>query len=172
MNGDNSTTLQQLFGKNRSPYESGSASDGIDDSSDMTGPDFSAPYKPAGASRGKGLTSLWIYFHAEERQQHKRRKRQLQYRNLDDDDAESGFLDDGTGFSLVFTGQKRHRLIVKGRGGPKLEEIYDRITLHRIPWIRSIEPGRDFGADGEAVITSIRIELIQEEEIQGFMQLK
>ena len=171
MNGDDST-FRQLFGKSRHPQESGTGSEDNDGSSDLTGPDFSAPYKPAGASRGKGLTSLWVYFNAEERKQHKRRKRQFQFRNLDDDDADSGFLDDGTGFSLVFSGQKRHRLIVKGRGGPKLEEIYDRITLHRTPWIRSLDPGRDFGADGEAVITSIRIELLQDEEIQGFTQLK
>ncbi len=51
------------------------------------------------------------------------------------------------------------RVTIRGR---QLEEGYDLIVAHRMPWIRCVD--RDFGQGDGQVITSVEIEAVQEEE--------
>ncbi len=51
------------------------------------------------------------------------------------------------------------RVTVRGR---QLEEGYDLIISHRMPWLRCVD--RDFAGDGEAIITAIVIEPVKEAE--------
>ncbi len=128
-------------------------------------PDLKGPYRAFGHPRTEALRSLFIYFNADEQKRYAKRKVQIQYEHLDSDDPESeGFAADGKSFSFVVaTGRGFLRYTVHGWD---LEEGYDQITFHRMPWIRSFD--RDFRkADGQAdgpVITGIEIEPVEEAE--------
>jgi hypothetical protein len=126
-------------------------------------PDFSKPYRAFGHPRTQPLRSLFLYFNAAERKRYGKKKIQIQYEHLDSDDPQSeGFAEDGKSFSFVVsTGRGFLRYTVHGWD---LEEGYDLITFHRMPWLRCID--RDFRkGDGSAdgpVITSIDIEAVEE----------
>jgi hypothetical protein len=126
-------------------------------------PDFSKPYRAFGHPRTHALRSLFLYFNAAERQLYGRKKIQIQYEHLDSDDPSSeGFAADGQSFSIVVSGaRKMLRITVRGR---ELEEGYDYITFHRMPWMRSMERGRDFGQVEGPVITGFEIEPVEEAE--------
>jgi len=133
---------------------------------DDAGPDLSGPYRAFGHPRSHALPSLVLYFNAEERRKYGRKKMQIQYEHLDSDDPQSeGFAADGQSFSFVVSGARRAmRVTARGRA---LEEGYDWLLQHRLPWMRSADADRDFGQGGSAVITSFVIEPVQEEEGAG-----
>ncbi len=128
-------------------------------------PDFTGPYRAFGHPRADALRSLAIYFNAEERKRYGRKKVQIQYEHLDSDDPETeGFAADGKSFSFVVaTGRGFLRYTVHGW---QLEEGYDQILLHKMPWLRSTE--RDFRkADGSTdgpVITGVEIVAVKEDD--------
>jgi hypothetical protein len=124
-------------------------------------PDFSRPYRAFGHPRTHALRSVFLYFNAAERQKYGKKKIQLQYEHLDSDDpASEGFAADGQSFSIVVCNSRKVlRITVRGR---QLEEGYDLITFHRMPWLRSIEKGRDFGQVDGPVITGFEIETVEE----------
>jgi hypothetical protein len=126
-------------------------------------PDFSKPYRAFGHPRTHPLRSLFLYFNAAERQRYGRKKIQIQYEHLDSDDPETeGFAEDGQSFSIVVSGARQMlRITVRGR---QLEADYDLVTFHRMPWMRSIDKGRDFGQVDGPVITAFEIEPIKEED--------
>src|SRR5262249_22966328 len=98
-----------------------------------------------------------------ERRKYGRKKVQIQYEHLDSDDPLcEGFAADGRSFSFVVCGARgmlRYTVC-----GVKLEEGYDLITMHRMPWIRSHEKGRHFGQHDGPVITGFEIEALKEED--------
>jgi hypothetical protein len=129
------------------------------DEEDDGRPDFSKPYRAFGHPRTHALRSLFIYFNAAERRKYGKSKIQIQYEHLDSDDpASEGFAEDGKSFSFVVCGARGMlRYTVRGR---QLEEGYDYITFHRMPWIRSCD--RDFGQIDGPVITATEIEPVEE----------
>ena len=126
-------------------------------------PDFSQPYRAFGHPMGRPLRSLFLYFNAAERRRYGKKKMQLQYEHLDSDDpASEGFAEDGRSFALVVVGaRKALRITVRGR---QLEQGYDWLTFHRLPWLRSFDQDRDFDQLEGPVITSIVIETVEEAE--------
>jgi hypothetical protein len=126
-------------------------------------PDFSKPYKAFGHPRPDALRSMFIYLNTAEQRKYGRKKFQIQYEHLDSDDPMSeGLAADGRSFSIVVSGARQPMRITVH--GVQMEEQYDYIPLHRMPWIRSHEPGRNFGQHDGPVITSIEIEPLEEEE--------
>jgi hypothetical protein len=128
-------------------------------------PDLKGPYRAFGIPRAQPLRSLFLYFNAAERKQYGKKKVQIQYEHLDTDHPDSeGFAADGRSFSFVVaTGRGFLRFTVHGWD---LEEGYDQITFHRMPWIRSFD-GTFQKADGKPegpVITGIGIEEVKEKE--------
>lgn len=76
--------------------------------------------------------------------------KQFQYLSLESDGGVSdgcgfGFSPTGQEFSIKLAGSRLWKLTVRGRN---LWEIYDYLTLHRLPWIRVAD--RDFPDGGEA----------------------
>jgi hypothetical protein len=131
------------------------------DQEEEGGPDFRGPYRAFGRAQHP-LPALVIYFNAAERRKYGKKKVQVQYEHLDSDDpASEGLAEDGQSFSFVVAGaRKMMRVTVRGR---QLEQGYDLIISHRMPWIRCVD--RDFGqADGQ-VITSVEMEAVQEAEM-------
>jgi hypothetical protein len=148
----------KIFEPQQRPAEGVAESPG-DGEQDDGRPDFSKAYRAFGHPRTHALRSLFIYFNALERREYGRKKVQIQYEHLDSDDpASEGFAEDGQSFSIVVSSaRKMMRITVRGR---QLEEGYDYITFHRMPWIRSVD--RDFGQVDGPVITAIEIETVEE----------
>jgi hypothetical protein len=121
-----------------------------------------AQYRAFGHPRSHALRSLFLYFNGDERKKYGKKKMQIQYEHLDSDDPTSeGFAADGQSFSFVVSGARRMmRITVRGR---QLEEGYDFITFHRMPWMRSFD-GRDFGQLEGPVIFAFDIEVLKDEE--------
>jgi hypothetical protein len=61
---------------------------------------------------------------------------------------------DGKQFVLLFAGTKHFQVTVKGHG-PKFWAINDHCSTHRWSYLR--EAVRDFGDEGETVLTEIKI---------------
>ncbi len=87
-----------------------------------------------------------------------KRNQQFEFIQMDSDDPEAGFSDDGTLFSIVFVWSKKLKHTVKGAN---LETGYDQITFHRMAWIRAADRGLR-PDDKEPFIESIKIEVIEE----------
>jgi hypothetical protein len=79
--------------------------------------------------------------------------RSFQYMHLDSD---SSFNPEH--IALRFTGVSIVNVVITGRN---LWELYDYIHQHRTAWVR--QAARDFGADGEAIITGITIIAMNDE---------
>jgi hypothetical protein len=71
--------------------------------------------------------------------------RSFQYMHLDSD---SSYKPEH--INLRFTGTTIVNVVISGRN---LWELYDYIHQHRMAWVR--QAGRDFAADGEAIVTNI-----------------
>jgi hypothetical protein len=84
--------------------------------------------------------------------------RSFQYVHFDSDAA---FTADESGqcIRLGFCGSKVTIVSIHGRN---LRRLYDLIHQHRIAWVMRQDAGRDFAADGETVVTEIRVEEMQE----------
>jgi hypothetical protein len=126
-------------------------------------PDLTGPYRAFGHPRAQPLRSLFIYFNAAEQRRYGKKKVQIQYEHLDSDHPDSeGFAADGKSFAIVVaTGRGFLRYKVHGWD---LEEGYDQISFHRMPWIRSYDGS--FQKAGEQrdgpVITGVDIEPVEE----------
>ncbi len=103
----------------------------------------------------KTVTCLQLRFNSVEQKKHGKARRQLQYKDIDSDDAQSGYAAEGTSFSVVFGYREPQRLTVYGRN---LLKVWEYICFHRMPWIESVEPGRDFERGDKPVITGIVLE--------------
>ncbi len=79
--------------------------------------------------------------------------RSFQYAHLDSD---SRFEVAGNEqvIRLRFCNYKIAAVTIRGRN---LGKLYDYLHQHRMPWIRRVDPGRDFASDGEPVISAIEI---------------
>jgi hypothetical protein len=130
-------------------------------------PDLTQPYRAFGHPRAQPLRSLFVYFNKEERKKYGKSKIQIQYEHLDSDDPKSeGFAEDGRSFSFVVCGARGMlRFTVRGW---LLEDGYDHITFHRMPWIRSADRA-EFRRNDEPVITGVEIVEV-EEGVQGVGQ--
>jgi hypothetical protein len=148
--GDRTTNLEEIFAR-------GKPAPDVPEEEKYDKPDPSN-YKAFGTPRNH-LTCLQVYLGAEGRKRLGKKKLQFQYVQIDSDDKDGGFSEDGTFFSVVFVGSVKQRLTVRGRN---LETGYDQLTFHRMPWIRAAD--RDGGDDGEPVITGIEVEDVTPKE--------
>jgi len=76
-----------------------------------------------------------------------------------DSDSQFSIVGNEQVISLRFCNWKIMAVTIRGRN---LGRLYDYLHQHRMPWIRRIDPGRDFQADGEPVITAIEIIDVQD----------
>jgi hypothetical protein len=152
-------TFKPKEGAAPGPAAAGAESNGAAETDDGR-PDLNKPYRAFGHKRTQPLRSLFIYFNAEERKKYGKSKIQIQYEHLDSDDpASEGFAVDGKSFSFVVCGARGMlRFTVHGW---LLEDGYDHITFHRMPWIRSAERA-GLRRNDEPVITGIDIQAVEE----------
>lgn len=117
-------------------------------------------YRAASQQKGRWLTSLIVYFNKEGRDEYKVSAKQFQYQHLDSDGPGCGFAADGQSFAFIFAGSVKQLVTVYGRN---LEDVWDAIGFHRQPSIRAVD--RDFPepGDNETVITSIKIETVEDD---------
>lgn len=119
-------------------------------------------YRASGRAANKALPRFFVFFNKLGFGPGKKAVRQFQYIELDSDGDEEdgcgfGLTDTGQEFSVKIAGSKLWKLTVRGRN---LWEIYDYLSLHRLPWLRVAD--RDFAdADDPAgqkpVILSVDI---------------
>jgi len=119
-------------------------------------------YKASGRPANKALPRFFVFFSKSGYAIGKKAAKQFQYVEMDSDGDDEdgcgfGFTESGQEFSIKVAGSKQWKLTVRGRN---LWEIYDYLTLHRMPWIRVAD--RDFAdADDAAgqkpIILSIEI---------------
>jgi hypothetical protein len=120
-------------------------------------------YRASGRAANKALPRFFVFFNKLGYGQGKKAAKQFQYVEMDSDgdDVDGcgfGLTDVGQEFSIKVAGSKLWKVTVRGRN---LWEIYDYLTLHRMPWIRVAD--RDFAdADDPAgqkpIILSVSVD--------------
>jgi hypothetical protein len=114
-------------------------------------PEPDAPYRPHSRPVAMPIYALHVLLGCDG-------CRSFQYVHLDSDSAFTAD-DSGQCIRLQFCGSKVTAVAIRGRN---LRHLYDLIHQHRISWVMRQDVGRDFAAEGETVITDIRIEEMKE----------
>lgn len=60
---------------------------------------------------------------------------------------------------MCFLGSRLHEVTITGRN---LWRLYDLLYQRRMRWVMAAAPGRDFGKDGEAFFSTVKIREVNE----------
>ena len=123
----------------------------------------SGTYKASGRPANKPLPRFVVFFNKHGYGVGKKAAKQFQYVELDSDGDETdgcgfGYTENGQEFSIKLVGSKLWKLTIRGRN---LWEIYDYLTLHRLPWLRVADrdfPDADDVAGKKPIILSVVIQ--------------